>query len=428
MREFKSDLAQELAGIRAQGLHRQLCEVESPQSPRINVAGRSLLNLSSNDYLGLADHPRVKEGAIRAVERFGAGSGASRLVSGSLSPHFELEEALAEFKQTEAALSFSSGYATALGTISALVGPDDFIIIDRLVHASIVDAARLSGAKLRVFAHNDLNELEARLAWAAARTSTRAHSQTPRVPRILVVTESVFSMDGDRAPLREMVELKDKYGAWLMVDEAHATGLCGTSGRGWADAQNISARVEVHMGTLGKALGSAGGFVCGARELVDLLANRARSFIFSTAPVPAAAGAAIAAVRLVQGPEGTARREVLQRRIGELREGIATRLAQEPSAGGMATLGFHGSSERRFGGKSDAAESAIVPLIVGNEAEAVRLAVELRERGVFVPAIRFPTVARGQARLRVTVTASHIEAEVSEFLAALALCLRPVQA
>ena len=227
MNDFNRELTQRLAAIREQGLLRELRRIDSPQAPRIEIGGRTLLNFSSNDYLGLANEPALKEAAIKAVERYGAGAGASRLICGSLAPHQELDEALAAFKGTEAALSFSTGYAAAIGTICALLGKDDFIILDKLVHACIVDAARLCGAKLRVFGHNDLNDLEAKLKWAQEKVRSPKSEVRSRKRRTLVVTESVFSMDGDHAPLREMVALKEKYGAWLMVDEAHATGLYG---------------------------------------------------------------------------------------------------------------------------------------------------------------------------------------------------------
>src|SRR6267142_4863045 len=232
---FTAELNQRLDEIRREGLYRELRRVDSPQSPRIIVNGRTLLNFSSNDYLGLADHPVLKEAAIKAVDRFGSGSGASRLICGSLAPHHELETALAAFKGTESALTFSSGYATAIGTICALAGKDDILVLDKLVHASIVDAARLSGAKLRVFAHNDLNELEQIL-----KEETKIQSPGRR---ILVVTESIFSMDGDRAALKEIVALKEQSGAWLMVDEAHATGLYGSNRSGLIEETEVSGQV-----------------------------------------------------------------------------------------------------------------------------------------------------------------------------------------
>lgn len=388
MNAFERELAARLDAWRAAGLHRQLRRVDSAPGTRIEVAGRALLNFSSNDYLGLATHPALKAAAIRAVERFGAGSTASRLICGSLAPHHELEEALAAFKGTEAALSFSSGYATALGTIPALVERDDVVVLDRLAHACLVDAARLSGAKLRVFAHNDLNELEDILKWAAARPQTGS-----RPARALIVTESVFSMDGDGAPLRELVELKERYGACLLLDEAHATGVCGPEGRGRAAELELTGRVEVHMGTLGKALGASGGFICGSRVLIEYLVNRARSFIFSTAPPPAAAAAALAALHLLQSDEGRARREQLHANLRRL---------QSAQLAGLRV------------------EGPIVPWILGEEGRAVAAAEFLRERGIFVPAIRYPTVARGAARLRISLSAAHRAEDLDALIGAVA--------
>jgi 8-amino-7-oxononanoate synthase len=383
--DFNAALNERLAAIRKQGLYRELRRVDSPQSPRIEIGGKALLNFSSNDYLGLANEPVIKEAAIQAVEKFGAGAGASRLICGSLAPHHELEEALATFKGTEAALTFSTGYAAAIGTIGALLTKDDVIVIDKLVHACIVDAARLCGAKLRVFSHNDLSELEDILKWAVEIQGPRSKVQGQS--RVLIVTESVFSMDGDQAALREIVELKNKYGAWLMVDEAHATGLYGKYRRGLAEELGVSGEIEVQMGTLGKALGASGGYICGSRPLIDFLVNRARSFIFSTAPVPAAAAAAAAGVRFVQSEAGEARRNLLWKRVEE----------------------FHAA----FGKPPPAYRSAIIPIIIGDETEAVETAAALLKKNIFVPAIRYPTVARGEARLRVTVTAAHEVGEVN---------------
>src|ERR1039457_4771696 len=260
MSDFERELTQRLAAIRQQGLLRELRRIDSPQTPRLEMGGSTLLNFSSNDYLGLANEPALKEAAIRAVERYGAGAGASRLICGSLAPHQELDDTLAAFKGTEASLSFSTGYAAAIGVIGALLDKDDFLILDKLVHACIVDAARLCGAKLRIFDHNDLTDLEAKLKWAADRIQSPKTKVQSREPRTLVVTESVFSMDGDHAPLRELVGLKEKYGAWLMVDEAHATGLYGAHRRGVAEELGVSDLIEVQMGTLGKALGASGGY------------------------------------------------------------------------------------------------------------------------------------------------------------------------
>jgi 8-amino-7-oxononanoate synthase len=381
-------LIHDLDALREQNLFRELRRVNSPQFARIQIDGQEYLNFSSNDYLGLANHPALKEAAIRAVEKFGAGSGASRLVCGSLAPFHELETALARFKQTESALSFSTGHAAAQGAIGALMGSGDIIILDKLVHACIVDAAKSSSAKIRVFAHNDLEDLEDKLKWAA-----HSHRSTDAKARILIITESIFSMDGDAAPLREIVALKEKYGAWLMVDEAHATGILGKNGRGLAEQLGIAKQIEIQMGTLGKALGASGGFICGSRPLIDLLVNRARSFIFSTAPVPAAVAAATAGVQLVQSAEGEKLRKHLRERIEQFQSEIRSPKSK--------------------------IQSAIIPIILGNETKAVEAAAKLREQSLFVPAIRYPSVARGTARLRITLSAAHTPADISTLVGAL---------
>jgi 7-keto-8-aminopelargonate synthetase-like enzyme len=422
---FDEELARRLAELRGQGLYRELRRIDSPQAPRIQVGGQALLNFSSNDYLGLAAEPVLKAAARQALDQYGAGAGASRLICGSLAPHHQLEEALAAFKGVEAALSFSTGYAAALGAIGALAGKGDIVILDKLVHACIVDAARLSGAKLRIFDHNDTADLERLLQWADRRRAMsegrRSEAEGPEfgvesalpleggVPLapgtppsggrcVLIVTESVFSMDGDQAPLRELVALKERYGAWLMVDEAHATGLYGLNGRGLAEELGLSHRLEIQMGTLGKALGAAGGYICGSRMLIDYLVNRARSFIFSTSPVPAAVAAATAGIRFVQSTAGQERRDLLWQRVSEVRSFLA--------------------SQGRWPCPSSPA-CAIMPLMLGQEDRAVRASAALRERGIFIPAIRYPTVPRGQARLRLTLTAAHTPADIEQLLAAL---------
>jgi 8-amino-7-oxononanoate synthase len=363
--DFEVFLGERLREIQRQNLYRRLRNVSSAQGARITIDGREVLHFSSNDYLGLAAHPRLKEAAIKATEHFGAGSGASRLISGSLRPHQELEECIARFKGTEAALAFSSGYATALGTITALLSRNDFIVLDKLVHASIVDAARLSGAKLRVFAHNDLNDLEEILRWCSGKRAAESN--------VLIITESLFSMDGDFAPLREIVALKEAHGAWLMVDEAHAAGLFGANRRGLIEERNVAGQVEIQMGTLGKAVGSSGGYICGSRGLIELLINKARSLIFSTAPPPSASAAAQAGLAIIGSSEG-------QMLLDRLRSNISA---------------FHSGA------------SPIVPIIVGGEVEALKLSEELMNDGIFVPAIRYPTVPRDQARLRISFSASH---------------------
>jgi 8-amino-7-oxononanoate synthase len=389
---FADELNRRLDALREQGLYRELRRVDSAPGPRLEIGGKSFLNFSSNDYLGLANHPALKAAAIQGIEKYGAGAGASRLICGSLAPFHELEAALAAYKKTEAALAFSTGYAAALGAITALAGKDDIIILDKLVHACIVDAAKLSGAKLRVFAHNDLNDLEDKLKWAQSNLQSATNNLQPR-RQALVITESIFSMDGDAAPLREIVALKEQYGAWLMVDEAHATGVIGENGGGLADALGVGTNIEIQMGTLGKALGASGGFICGHRPLVDYLVNRARSFIFSTAPVPAAAAAAIAGIKIAQSAEGQKRRNDLRDRVTEFQSAIGNRQSSIPSA--------------------------IIPLIIGDESAALAAAAQLRKQNIFVPAIRYPTVARGAARLRLTLTAAHSAADITTLAHAL---------
>jgi len=407
MKTFDEDLAARLIDLREEGLYRELRQVDSPQSRHIQINGQTLLNFSSNDYLGLANDPALKAAATAAVEKYGAGSGASRLICGSLAPHHDLEEALAAFKGTPAALTFSSGYATALGTICALLDSNDVILVDKLVHACIVDAARLSRAKLRVFGHNDLNDVEKILRWADRRRAAAEPADAGARSRTLIVTESVFSMDGDQAPLAELFELKEKYGAWLMVDEAHATGLYGKRRRGLAEELGVAGKIEIQMGTLGKALGASGGYICGSRALIDYLLNRARSFVFSTAPGPAAAAAARAGVLLAQSQAG-------EERCRQLWANVAMVAARRSLARKGTTL-----AERR--GKT----GAIIPLMIGGEGKAVEIAERLRAQGIFIPAIRYPTVARGQSRLRLTLTAAHTPSDVDQMLRAVESVLNP---
>ncbi len=353
---FDGWLVGRLAEIEAAGLRRSLRVVDSAQGRMVRVGDRELINFSSNDYLGLAADPRLGEAAKAAVDRFGVGAGASRLISGTLRPHAELEERLADFKRAEAALVFSTGFATAVGVVTALAGKDDVLILDKLCHACLVDAARMSGATLRIFAHNDLGKLESHLRWAREKCRTR---------RVMILTESVFSMDGDVAPLGEIVDLKERWGAELLVDEAHGVGVFGERGRGVADAAGVADRIELQMGTLGKALGTAGGYVAGSRALVDFLVNRARSFVFSTAPSPVVAAAAGEAVRLLAAGELEPERKRLWENV----------------------RGFAGG-----------AEGAIVPVAVGDEAAAVAAADRLADAGFWVPADRATRPSRGERR------------------------------
>lgn len=381
---------EELADLEARGLRRDLRRLDSPPGPRVLREGRELVNFSSNDYLGLAGDERLKAALIEGIGRFGAGSGASRLVCGTLGPHADLEDSLAAFKGSEAALTFSSGYATAVGTLTALAGKGDVIVLDKLSHASLIDGARLSGATLRIFPHNDLGKLESHLRWAERQVG-------PAEGRVLVVTESVFSMDGDRAALAGIVSLKERHGAWLLLDEAHAFGVVGPAGRGLgAELGMEGGRIDLQMGTLSKAAGLSGGYVCARRAIIDLLVNRARSFVYSTAPPPALALAARVAVDLIAGPEGERLRGLLWERVGLLSRALETQ-----------------------------GESAILPVVLGTNEAALAASERLREEGFLIPAIRYPTVPKGRARLRVTVSAAHREDEVLGLGRALGRLLAP---
>lgn len=373
------DPASELSALAADGLLRRLRVLGTPQAREVEIADRGrCLNFSSNDYLGLASHPRLAEALAENARRHGTGAGASRLVCGTLAPHARLEEELAAFKSTEAALAFSSGFAAATGAVPALCGKGDVVILDKLCHASLVDGARLSGAALRIFPHNDLDKLERHLRWA--------RDKVDRDGRILVLTESVFSMDGDRAPLREIVELKDRHGALLLLDEAHAFGILGPSGRGLAAELGVDERVDLQMGTLSKAAGLSGGYICASRPLVDLLINRARPFIYSTAPSPALAATACESLVLLGGGEGDQLRERLWKSV------------------------------RHF--RSDAA-SPVLPWILGENQAALAAAENLLAKGFLVPAIRHPTVPKGSARLRITLSAAHGEEDIRALMRAL---------
>lgn len=384
--DFQQFLASELERIESSGLLRRLRTLDSAQGAEVVCDGASIVNFSSNDYLGLAAHPRLREEACRVLEEAGAGAGASRLICGNHREHELLDAALARFKGTEAALSFSTGYAAAVGVIPTVAGSADVVILDKLCHASLVDGARLSGANVRVFPHNNLEKLASHLRWA---------SEKYPGGRVLVVVESVYSMDGDVAPLREIVELKETHGAWLMVDEAHGVGVLGPSGRGLAEVLGLGNRIEIQMGTLGKALGSSGAYICGSHALREFLINRARSFIFSTAPSPATAAASRAAIELLESSYGA---ECLAR----LWENIRALAAEMPGS---------------------RPESAIFPVVIGGELEAVDYSLKLKEFGFLVPAIRYPTVARGSARLRIALSASHR----SEDIQSLAARLRHIQ-
>ena len=380
---FEDHLQKTLADLETQHRRRRLLVSDLATGPLVRFDNKTRHNFASNDYLGLAAHPQVVAAALEATREFGAGAGASRLVTGTQRPHRELEENIAAFKNTAAALVFGSGYASSTGALQALATKDDVILLDKLSHACLVDGARLSGATIRPFHHNDPAHLEHHLQWAREK-----HPQA----RVFIVTESVFSMDGDLAPLRDIVELKDRYGAVLLLDEAHAVGVLGRGGRGLADQLGLAHRIEVQMGTLGKALGSSGGYIAGSRALIDLLVNRARSFIFSTAPPAATAAAASAALDLCASPEGDQRR-------AKLRE-LAALLDPTPQA-------------------------AIHPVIIGREEDTLHAAEQMARLGFHVPAIRPPTVPAGTSRLRVSLSAAHDPEVVRTLAAALRAIVAP---
>lgn len=382
------DITAQLDDLRTQGLWRELRPLDAVDGVTVRAEGREWINFSSNDYLGLAHSPEMTNALAEGVAKYGGGSGASRLVCGTHRAHAALEEALADFKGTAAALTFSSGFAVALGTIPALVGAGDTIILDKLCHASLVDAARLSGATIRVFPHNHLEKLE--------RLLQTAHG------RVLVVTESIFSMDGDAAPLREIAELKTKYGAWLLVDEAHAVGILGPQGRGLAAALGVDQQVDLHLGTFSKALGLSGGYLAASRQVIDLLINRARSFIYSTAPPPHLAHALSLTLELIRDERGDA-----------LRQRVLSHTLQTQSL--LAETGL----------ASPHCMAAILPVILGEASHAMEISTRLRDTGFLIPCIRYPTVARGSARLRITVSALHTAAQIQTLGNALRETLEP---
>ncbi len=375
-------IEQQLMEIERRGLSRRLRVIAGPQGPHVLLDGAEVLLLCSNNYLGLASHPRVREAAAAAASRWGVGAGASRLVSGTMSVHRQLEERLAAFKGSEDCVLFGSGYLANLGAIGALAGPGDAIFSDRLNHASIVDGCRCARARVHVYRHLDMEHLE----WCLTH-----HGGTGGR---LIATDSVFSMDGDVAPLAEIVELARRHRARVLVDEAHATGALGPGGRGAVAAAGLEGEVDVLVGTLGKALGSYGAYVCARSQMVRYLVNAARALIFSTAPSPVAVAAAMAALQLVEEePERVAQ---LRARAHALREALAA-------------AGF----------EVDVSEMHIVPLIVGHERDALALCEGALERGVFAQAIRPPSVPAGGSRLRLTAMATHTPAELERAAAVL---------
>jgi 8-amino-7-oxononanoate synthase len=383
----------DLTHLRLQGLFRVRRPLQSAQGARIQLRGRALINFASNDYLNLASDRRLARAAARAARRYGCGAGASPLVSGRLPPIRRLERALARFEGTESALAFSSGYAANLAAITSLVGRDDIVFSDALNHASLIDGCRLSRARIHVYLHSDVCNLEDQL---------RYHGTGAR--RRLLVSDSVFSMDGDLAPVAELLDLADRYDCMLLLDEAHATGVLGARGRGvieWLTSALDSDRL-LRVGTLSKAFGAQGGFICGSRRLIAYLVNRARPYVFSTALAPPIAAAAHSALRIAEmEPQ---RRSHLLALAEQLRERLTG-------------LGLPASRSCCH----------IVPLLVGGAIAAAKLSKELQARGLLVPAIRPPSVPEGTARLRISLTAGHTEADVGCLADALGECRHVLQ-
>ena len=372
---------QRLHELAARHLTRRLRTLHSATGPTVELDGRRVLLLASNDYLGLATHPDVVQAAVQATQQFGAGSGAARLISGTLPPHRDLEVALAQFKGTEGALTFSSGYLANLGTIPVLIGRGGLILADRLCHASLLDGCKLSGADWRVYRHGDMEHLQSLLARRA------------RGRRTLVVTDGLFSMDGDLAPLPDLAELAQRYEADLYVDDAHGTGVIGSTGRGTIEHFGLQSRIPFHMGTLGKALGSSGAYVVGPSTLIDYLMNTSRPFIFTTAPPPASAAAATAALEVLQ------REPERRTRLWANREQLAS---------GLKALGFD----------LTASVSPIIPILVGDAEKSLAFAEQLFAEGVYAPAIRPPTVPESTSRIRVTLTSEHTPTQIDQALGA----------
>src|SRR5213595_1263915 len=380
-----SYLSNQLNELKQKGTYFRLRVLEDEQAPVCTFDGKRVINLASNNYLGLTTHPKLREAALAATRKYGVGSGAVRTIAGTMRIHIELEEKIARFKNVEACVVFQSGFAANAGTVSAVLGKDDFIISDQLNHASIIDGARLSRAKILVFEHKNIADAEAKLASVADQPGKK-----------LLITDGVFSMDGDIGPLPALCDLAEKYGAIMMVDDAHASGVLGRNGRGTVDHFKVHGRVDIQVGTLSKAVGALGGYVCGSRDLIDFLYHRARPFLFSTSHPPSVAATCIAAFEVLeQEPE----------RIEKLWEN--TRFWKKE-------LGLHGFD---IGGKTTpASETPITPIIIGDGKLTMDFSRELFQEGVLATGITFPTVPEGKARIRTIMTATHKKAELDQAL------------
>ena len=383
-----SFLTDQLNQLKSKGTHFRLRVLDDEQAPVCTFDGKKVINLASNNYLGLTTHPKLREAALDATKKYGVGSGAVRTIAGTMKIHMELEEKIARFKNVEACVVFQSGFTANAGTVSAILGKDDFIISDQLNHASIIDGARLSRAKILVFEHKNIADAEAKLA-----------SVKNQPGRKLLISDGVFSMDGDIGPLPALCDLAEKYGAVMMVDDAHASGVLGRNGRGTIDHFNVHGRVDVQVGTLSKAIGALGGYVCGTRDLIDFLYHRARPFLFSTSHPPSVAATCIAAFDVLEHePE----------RIEKLWDN--TRFWKKE----LGLLGFD------IGGKTTpASETPITPIIIGDGKLTMEFSRELFKEGVLGTGITYPTVPEGKARVRTIMTATHTQEELEQALGVL---------
>src|SRR5438105_10287367 len=380
-----SYLTEQLDDLKAKGTHFRLRVLQDEQAPVCTLDGRKVINLASNNYLGLTTHPKLREVALEATRKYGVGSGDVRTIAGTMKIHMELEEKIAHFQNGERCVVFQSGFAANAGTVSAVLGKDDFIISDQLNHASIIDGARLSKAKILVFRHKDIGHAEEQLA-----------SVKHQPGRKLLISDGVFSMDGDIGPLPQLCDLAERYGAIMMVDDAHASGVLGRNGRGTIDHFNVHGRVDIQVGTLSKAVGALGGYVCGSRDLIDFLYHRARPFLFSTSHPPSVAATCIAAFDVLQQePE----------RIEKLWENTPVWNKE------LGRLGFD------IGGQTTpASETPITPIIVGDGARAMEFSRELFKEGVMATGIAFPIVQEGKARIRTIMTATHTRSQLDQAL------------
>jgi glycine C-acetyltransferase len=378
-------LTDQLNDLKAKGTYFRLRVLEDEQAPECTFDGKRVINVASNNYLGLTTHPKLREAALEATRKYGVGSGAVRTIAGTMKIHMQLEEKIARFKNAEACVVFQSGFAANAGTVSAVLGKEDFIVSDQLNHASIIDGARLSRAKILVFEHKNMADAEAKLASVADQPGKK-----------LLITDGVFSMDGDIGPLPALCDLAEKYSAIMMVDDAHASGVLGRNGRGTVDHFNVHGRVDIQVGTLSKAIGALGGYVCGSRDLIEFLYHRARPFLFSTSHPPSVAATCIAAFEVLENePE----------RIEKLWEN--THFWKKE----LALLGFE------IGGKTTpASETPITPIIIGEGKLTMEFSRELFKEGVLGTGITFPTVPEGKARVRTIMTATHTKPELERAL------------